>query len=106
MKGMRFRTGERFTVYDDGTAQTASVSMSSTTRDIQIDSITAWAVSSNAVITVQASGTTIWAQRTGSACVPVQFDNLALEDGTAGSLSANVAGSTSSVITVGGTYRL
>jgi hypothetical protein len=103
---MRFRSGERFVAYDDGTAATASITLTASTRGVQIDGITAWAISSNAVITVQASGTTIWGQRTGSACVPVSFTDLAIENGTAGTLSANVAGATSSVITLCGTYRL
>lgn len=103
---MRFQTGEKFCLYSNG-AGTASITLTSTLRDVCIESIIGWSLNSSAICVVQASGTTIWEGECASAGAgSVQFRDLCLENGAANTISAACLGATSALITVIGSYRL
>jgi hypothetical protein len=100
---MRFQSGERFQSFQDDAA-TASIALTSTIRGIVIDTVIGWSTGSSPIVTIQASGTTLWRGIGNSAGMPVEFTDLWIE-GNGATLSANISGATSATITIVGTYR-
>jgi hypothetical protein len=104
---MRFNDGEGFCYATNSAAATCSFNMTASSRHILIKKIdVVCAGASNAVVTVQASGTTLWAMQVGSAAIPTNFDGLWIDSADAQSLSANVTASAAGAyIAVCGQYH-
>jgi hypothetical protein len=104
---MRFDTGEGFAYYTNSNAATCSFTLTASSRNILITKIDIInTVSSQATVTVQASGTTIWEMVTGSAGVNNNYDALWIDGAGAKTLSCLINASAGvSYIAVCGTYR-
>lgn len=93
---MKFDSGEWFCTSTNSAAATASFTLTAATRGIFVESLAAYSDLSGAVATIQASGTTLWAMALGSACVPVNFAGLKIDNcqnGAASSLSCLITAS-------------
>lgn len=103
---MRFDTGEGFAYATNSAAATCSFTLTASTRNILINKIDAYSDASGAVVTVQASGTTLWEMKLGSGGIAYNIDHLWIDAGGAKTLSALVnASAAGSYIAVCGIYR-
>ena len=103
---MRFDSGENFSYATNSAAATCSFNLTAAARDILIETITVQSDASNAVVTIQASATTLWAMEIGSGSLPCHFNGLAIESGGANTLSANLTGSAAGgYFAITGKYR-
>lgn len=103
---MRFDTGEGFCYATNSAAATCSFSLTASTRNILINKIDAYSDASGAVVTVQASGTTLWEMKLGSGGTSYNMANLWIDGANAKTMSALVTASAAgSYIAVCGIYR-
>jgi hypothetical protein len=102
---MRFDSGEAFTYATNSQAGTCSFNFTCSTRAIQIKDMNAYSDLSNAVITIQGSGTTLWTMKLGSAGMNWPIGGLVIDNNTANTLSANITGTSDAWLSISGIYR-
>ena len=107
MQSQRFKKGENFAYSTVSAAATCSFSLTASTRNVLIETIAAWSDLSGAILTIEASGTELFAMSLGSSCVPVNFTGLGIDNGAAQTISCNITGSAGGAyLGVCGTYRI
>ena len=90
---MRFDKGSYFAEFTNSAAATCSFNLTAATRNILVEAVTIQSDLSNAVVIIQASGTTLWQMKAGSSSVPAHFAGLKIDAGDAQTLSANLTAS-------------
>ena len=102
---MIFQAGLPFAQSTNSAAATCSMALTASTRNILIESITTYSDLTNAVVTIAASGTTLWDMNLGSAGLTQHFPGLSIMNGNAQTLSALITGTASAHIALCGVYR-
>lgn len=89
---MKFDKGEWFSYSTTSAATTCSFNLTASSRFIMLDHIAASTDASGSIVTVQASGTTVWQMRLGNSAAQTGDFRVQVDNGVAYTLSCNVTG--------------